>query len=148
MSSEEDSPTARTPNPVSKLRAADIMNRPVISAYPTTMARNVAIQMLMGGYSGVPITETTGEVIGIVSEIDIIRAIRAGKPLESTEAGHIMARNVICVDAEDFVDSVLQVLDEKKIVRVPVVREGKLAGVISRPDVLRAFIEPNFMTFS
>ena len=133
---------------VAQLRAQDIMSRPVVGASPTTMIRDVAVQMLMGGYSGVPVTKPNGEIVGIVSEIDIIRAIRAGKELDATAAEDVMARNVISVDAEDSVDSVLQVLDTKKIVRVPVVRDAKLVGVISRPDVLRAFIEPSFMSFS
>ncbi len=130
------------------MRAQDIMNRPVVGASASTMIRDVAVQMLMGGYSGVPITEPSGEIVGIVSEIDVIRAIRARKPLDTTAAEDIMARNVVCVDVEDSVETVLEILDTKKIVRVPVVRDDKLVGVISRPDVLRAFLEPKFMSFS
>lgn len=124
------------------------MNRPVVAAAPTTTARDVAIQLLMGGYSALPVTDRAGAVTGIVSEIDVIRAIRAGKPLETTIARDIMSAEVISVDVGASVEEVMQLLDTKQIVRVPVTEEGKLVGVISRPDVLRAFIEPKFMTFS
>lgn len=130
------------------MKAEEIMNRPVVAAARTTTARDVAIQMLMGGYSGMPITDRDGKVVGIVSELDIIRAVRAGRALETTTAEEIMTTDVVAVDVNATVEEVMEILDTRQIVRVPVTEEGKLVGVISRPDVLRAFIEPKFMTFS
>lgn len=130
------------------LKAQEIMNRPVVAAAPSTTARDIAIQLLMGGYSGLPVTDRSGTVVGIVSELDVIRTIRAGKALETTTADEIMSKNAICVDVADSIEHVMELMDTKQIVRVPVTEEGKLVGVISRPDVLRAFIEPKFMSFS
>jgi CBS domain-containing protein len=45
-------------------------------------------------------------------------------------------------------DEIMKVLEEKNIIRVPVTDKGKLVGVISRSDVLRAIIEPKFLRFS
>jgi CBS domain-containing protein len=133
---------------VGALKARDIMNRPVVAAASTTTARDIAIQLLMGGYSGLPVTDRSGAVTGIVSELDVIRAIRAGKPLETTTAEEIMTADVISVDVAASIEDVMELLDTKHVVRVPVTEDGKLVGVISRPDVLRAFIEPKFMTYS
>lgn len=130
------------------MKALDIMNRPVVAAAAATSARDIAIQMLMGGFSGMPITDRGGKVIGIVSELDLIRALRFGKPLDATAAEEIMTREVITVDVATSVEDVMEILDTKRIVRVPVTEDGRLVGVISRPDVLRAFIEPKFTTFS
>lgn len=129
------------------MKARDIMNQPVVAGARTTTVRDVAIQMLMGGYSGMPITEPDGTIIGIVTELDILRAIRGGLPLETTTSDAIMTREVISVEADSSLDEVLEILDTRKIVRVPVTEDGKLVGVISRPDVLRAFLEPKFWTF-
>ena len=129
------------------MKASDIMGRPVVAAAKTTTARDVAIQMLMGGFSGMPITERDGTILGIVSEFDIIHAIREGKSVETTMAGDIMTTDVASVDVNDSVEKVLEILDTRRVLRVPVTEQGKLIGVISRPDILRAFIEPNFMTF-
>jgi len=123
------------------------MGRPVVAAARTTTARDVAIQMLMGGFSGMPITERDGAIVGIVTEFDIIHAIREGKQVETTTAEAIMTRDVASVDINDSVDRVIEILDARHVLRVPVTEHGKLVGVISRPDILRAFIEPNFMTF-
>jgi CBS domain-containing protein len=102
----------------------------------------------MGGYSGLPITDSAGVVTGIVSELDIIRTIRAGRPLETTTAKEIMSLDVVSVDVSASIEDVMELIDVKRVVRVPVTEDGRLVGVISRPDVLRAFIEPKFMTFS
>jgi CBS domain-containing protein len=130
------------------MKAREIMNQPVLGAARTATARDVAIQMLMGGFSGMPITERDGSVIGIVSELDLIRALRAGKSLEATTAAEVMTTDVIAVDVDASMEEVMEILDSKQIVRVPVMAEGKLVGIISRPDVLRAALEPRLMRFS
>ena len=130
------------------MNAIDIMNRPVLAAAKSTSARDLAIQMLMGGFSGIPITERDGALVGIVSELDIIRALRAGKTLDSITAAEIMTAAVITVNIDATVEEIMEIMDTKQIVRVPVLEDGKLVGVVSRPDVLRAAIEPKFMRFS
>ncbi len=130
------------------MKARDLMNQPVLGAAKTATARDVVVQMLSGGFSGMPITERDGTLVGIDTEIDLIRALRAGKPLETTTAADVMTPDVIAVDVDDSVDKVMEILDSKNIVRVPVLENGQLVGIISRPDVLRAAIEPKFASFS
>ena len=130
------------------MNAIDIMNRPVLAAAKSTSARDLAIQMLMGGFSGIPITERDGAVVGLVSELDIIRALRAGKSLDNVPAAEIMTAEVITVNVDATVEEIMEIMDTKQIVRVPVLEDGKLVGVVSRPDVLRAALEPKFMRFS
>ncbi len=142
-SDEEANPT----DEVGEMKARDIMSRPVVAAAPTTTARDIAIQMFTGGFSGMPVTERDGQILGIVTEFDVIRAIRAHQPVGITIARDIMTLEVICVDVECTVDEVMKILETHRVQRVPVTEGGKLVGVISRPDILRAFVEPNFMTF-
>jgi|SRR3990172_1591370 len=129
------------------MNAQDIMSRPVVAAAPTATARDVAIYMLLGGFSGVPITERDGRVVGIVTELDLMRAVRAGKTLETTTVSEIMSDSVIAVDVRASVEEVMDVLDSERILRVPVMKDGKMVGVVSRPDVLRALIETQFIRF-
>jgi len=68
--------------------------------------------------------------------------------VESTSAEDIMTEEVISVEADATVDEVMKIMETAHVIRVPVTSKGKLVGVIARPDVLRAFIEPNFMEFS
>jgi CBS domain-containing protein len=124
------------------------MVQPVVAVGKKTTARDIAIQMFLGGFSGLPVAEREGLMVGMVTEFDIIKAIRAGKKTESTTAEEIMTTKVISVDADASVDEVMQILETAHILRVPVTENGRLVGVIARPDILRAFVEPNFMEFS
>jgi CBS domain-containing protein len=104
--------------------------------------------MFLGGFSGMPVTERDGTVIGVITEFDIIRAIRGGRPVETTLAQDIMSKDVIAVDIETPIEDIVSIFERERILRVPVTERGKLIGVVSRPDVLRWLVEPNFMTFA
>ncbi len=127
------------------MRVSDVMQRPVYSATPTTTAREVAVNLLMSRISGFPIVDLAGALVGIVTELDLIRAIRAGKELESTLAAEIMTPHVITVDADESVEAVMETLDTEQIIRVLVTRDGRLVGVIARGDVIRAMLAPRFV---
>jgi CBS domain-containing protein len=129
------------------MKAKDIMVQPIVAVARDTTVRDLAIQMFLGGFSGMPVAERGGKMVGMVTEFDVIKAIRAGKPVESTPAEEIMTNKVISVETEASVDEVMQIMETAHVIRVPVTNKGKLVGVIARPDVLRAFVEPNFMEF-
>jgi CBS domain-containing protein len=127
--------------------ARDIMTDSVVAASRTTTMRDLAIQMLLGGFSGVPITERDGTILGLVTEFDIIRGIQAGRSAATTVAEAIMTRDVLTVTPETPLEEVADILERERFVRVPVAERGKLIGIVSRSDVLRYLVEPNFMTF-
>jgi len=64
-----------------KLKARDIMTRPVVSARENASARDVAMQLLCGLYSGMPVTNQKGEVTGVITEHDLLKAVKGGKAL-------------------------------------------------------------------
>ncbi|HET7870262.1 MAG TPA: CBS domain-containing protein [Actinomycetota bacterium] len=130
------------------MKASDIMHRPVVAATPTATGRDVAIQLLMGEFSGVPVAQADGSVVGVVTELDLISVLRGGKALETTLAQDIMTKDVATVGVETPLEEIMKVLEEKNIIRVPVTDKGKLVGIISRSDVLRAMIEPKFLRFA
>ena len=129
-------------------KAFEVMVRPVISARKSASARDVALQLMNGLYSGMPVTDDDGKVIGVITEIDILNAIMEGKELGGMVAGDIMTSEVVTVDPDTQVSEIIKIMNEKKIIRIPVVsKEGKLRGVVSRCDILRARIEPEFVTY-
>lgn len=127
--------------------AEEIMTQPVVAVSRTTSARDVAIQMFLGGFSGMPVADEDGTIAGIVTEFDVIRAIRDGLKIDTTTVETIMTEKVISVDVETPLHEVLDVLETAHILRVPVTENGKLVGVIARPDILKAYVEPNFLEF-
>ena len=131
-----------------KLKARDIMMQPAVAAAKSTTVRDAAIQMFLGGFSGMPVATRDGLLLGVITEFDVIRAIRKGRLAENTAVEEIMTKEVISVDAETSLDEVITIMDTAHILRVPVTENGKLIGIIGRSDILKAVVEPNFMEFS
>ena len=52
-------------------KASELMTMPVISARENACARDIALQLISGLYSGMPVTNDAGEIVGIVTELDI-----------------------------------------------------------------------------
>jgi len=129
------------------MKAREIMTRPVVAASKETTVRDAAIQMFLGGFSGMPVAERDGTLLGVITEFDVIRAIRRGQSPEWITVEEIMTDEVISVDVDESTDKVITLMDTAHIVRVPVTEDGKLVGVIARPDILRAYVKPNFMEF-
>ncbi len=129
------------------LKARDVMTRPVVSARQNASARDIAMQLLSGFYSGLPVTDDAGKVVGIVTEFDLLKQIREGKDLTTLRAEEVMTRESVTVDINTPLQEVLNVMMEKNIIRIPVTENGCLTGVIARCDILKAHIEPEFVTY-
>ena len=126
------------------MNASDMMNTPIVAASIGASAREVALYMLLGGFSGMPVLERDGSLVGIITELDLLHAPREGKSLDSTQVSEIMTHDVVTVDVSASTDEMMQILESERILRVPVMEDGKLVGIVSRPDLLRAAVEPQF----
>ena len=129
------------------LKAVDVMTRPVVSARKNASARDIAMQLLSGLYSGLPVTDDEGRVVGIVTEFDLLKQIGEGKELTSLRAEDVMTRESVTVDVNTPLQEVLNLMMKKNIIRIPVTENGSLTGVIARCDILKAHIEPEFVTY-
>src|SRR5262245_49219611 len=128
------------------MKARDVMNRRVTAATPHAIGRDLALQLLSGMYSGLPVVAANGTVIGVVTEFDLLNAVREGKDLQTIKADQIMGRPPVCVEEDEALDAVIAKMTTHHVIRVPVVRGGKLVGVIARADILSRLIEPEFVT--
>ncbi|MGQ3685480.1 MAG: CBS domain-containing protein [Candidatus Loosdrechtia sp.] len=126
--------------------AKDVMNRIVTAARKKTIGRDLAVKLLSGMYSGLPVVDDEGKVIGVVSEFDLLKAIKEGKTLEQVTAEDIMSKDPVTVSEETPVDDVIEIMVRHNIIRVPVVRNDNLVGLISRCDILSSIIQPEFVT--
>lgn len=129
------------------LKASDVMVRPVISAKIHASARDVTLQLLHGLYSGMPVTDEEGKPIGMITEFDLLEAVRAGKELVRSTAEDVMTKDVCTVDVATPVPDIVKIMKEKNVIRLPVTHDGKLVGIIARCDILKALIEPEFVTY-
>ena len=127
-------------------KASEIMTRPVVSARENASARDVALQLMTGHFSGMPVTNDDGKVVGIVTEFDILKAVQDGKELGRTTAKDIMTQDVATAKEDATVEEFLLLMEEFHILRLPIVKDDKLVGIVSRSDILRSLIEPEFVT--
>jgi len=129
------------------LTAGQIMQKPVLATTMRASARDVAAQLVRNEFSGMPVAERDGTLMGVVTEADILRVLGEGKALETLTAADIMTEKPATVDLEAPIREVIQILQEHRILRVPVTERGRLVGIISRSDIIRAVLEPEFMAF-
>jgi CBS domain-containing protein len=147
------------------MQARDIMTTAVIAVTPDTSIRQVATVLRDNGISAVPVVDGSGALVGIVSEGDLIdrndseRERRRDWWLEMLAEGtalspafldfvrstdrpvrQVMVAPVKTVSEDTPVEDIGELLQQERIKRVPVVREGRVVGIVSRADVLRALI--------
>ena len=145
------------------MNAAQVMTHPPVSAGPTMSVREIAKLLLQHAISAVPIIDASGTLLGIVSEGDLIRRRdvardeRASWWLEVLAEGQdlapellayihsgdrlardVMTREVITVEEQTPLLEVVRLLEQHGIKRVPVLRQGRVVGIVSRADLLRA----------
>jgi CBS domain-containing protein len=114
--------------------ARDIMTCTVATIYPEASAQEAAQLLYQKRISGAPVVDADGNIIGIITEADIISKVNR----EGLRVADIMSHDIIAVDEETPVNEIAALLTERKIKRVPVVCEGKLVGIVSRADIVHA----------
>lgn len=140
--------------------ARDVMTTSVVTVSPATSVQEVAQLLLEHHISAVPVVDAEGRLAGIVSEGDLIRRPEMGtEPRQSwwltllggpedsardyvkvhgRRASDVMTRRVVTVAEDTPVAEIARLLEERRIKRVPVVRDGRLVGIVSRADLVRA----------
>jgi CBS domain-containing protein len=119
-----------------------IMTRPAISARKDAPVKEIAFEIFYGFFSGMPVTDENGKVIGVVTELDLLKQVDAGKDFERITADDIMTKKPLTVDVNTSLKDVLAIMIEKNIIRIPVTDESRLVGIISRRDILRHYLQP------
>jgi len=123
------------------LQAEQFMQDGIYAYQPEDDGEKLAQAMTEGGFGSVPIVDQDRHLLGIVSEFDLLRAIKEEKHLASVKAGDLMTPNPITVLPETPAMDIIQLLEAKHLIRMPVVNEeGQLVGVVARRDVLLGYL--------
>ena len=144
------------------MRATDVMTPNVITVDPDMSIQVLATLLSERGISGAPVVDASGRMLGIVSEGDLLHRAELGterreqrRPswwLEHFASGlardyvkshgrtvkDIMTRDVVTVEEETDLADVATLLETNQIKRVPVMRGGKIVGIVSRANLVRA----------
>lgn len=141
------------------MRAKDVMTTEPITVGPQATVGEIAELLLRRRISGVPVVDSSGRVLGVVSEDDLMHREETGGPRRRSRwlawfsnrqavefvkthgriAQDVMSAPAIMIDEEASLADIAGLLEERRIKRVPVLRDGKLVGIVSRADLLRGF---------
>ncbi|MEM9353034.1 MAG: CBS domain-containing protein [Planctomycetota bacterium] len=122
------------------MNASDIMTPNVLTIGADATIREAIDLLIQEGISGLPVVDTNGCLIGIVTEFALLAIAYDRNVCEESVSDH-MTREVLTVEADEPVNKVADLCIVNRVRRVPVLEGGRLAGLISRRDVLRAVYE-------
>ena len=118
---------------MTQITVREIMTRDVITVPATMPVKEVAALLSDKRITGVPVVDEGGNVVGVLSEYDVISR-------QGATVGDIMSPQVISVTEDTDAEEVASLLTNRRIRRVPVLAGGKLAGIVSRSDLMRLFM--------
>jgi len=142
------------------MKASEVMTLGVYTMRPDASVHDAARLMVERGVSGVPVVDTAGALVGIVTEGDLLRRAETGterrRPrwLEifvgpgrlasdyvqshGRKVEEIMTRDVVTVSADTPLEDVVGIMERRRIKRVPVVKDGTVVGIVSRANLIQA----------
>jgi CBS domain-containing protein len=139
------------------MKIEEIMTRDVITVVPQTSIHEAARLMVDHGVSGLPVVDEQGQLVGVLSEGDLIlrqkarlrvpwwrvffqdgeRLAREYQKAAGTTVAEVMTKAVISVSPDLPVEAAALILDQRRIRRVPVVTDGRVVGIVSRGDLVK-----------
>ncbi len=130
------------------MKALDLMSVDIIAATENVSAIEVATRIVLSAINGMPvISKDDGRLLGVVTTIDILRAIRRGGDLTKIMAKELMSPEPVSVKEDADVNEIIDLMDKNGIMMIPVVeKDGRLIGVCSRSDVLKEILNERFVT--
>lgn len=146
------------------MRARDLMTRDPVTIPPVAPLALVARTLAERGFSGAPVVDADGKLLGMVTEGDLIRRLAAPEDAPRSwlrdfftpaarqasrfarthgqTAADVMTTSLITAEADTPIEKIAKAMEERNIRRVPVVQDGRLIGLVSRADLIRALMVP------
>src|SRR5262245_40425427 len=143
------------------MKAADVMTLGAATVRNDALLPEAAQLMLQYGISGLPVVDSAGQLVGMVTEGDFLRHLERGAGRQrlrwlefllspgriadeyvrahSRKVEDVMTRRVTTVTEDTSVEEIAGLLDRHRIKRVPVMRDNKIVGIVSRANLLRGF---------
>ncbi len=119
------------------LQAKDIMTKEVVVVWPETSVKEVLELMLANEVSGIPVVERDMKLVGVVTEKDLLRLFFEPGSIGKKTVKEFMTQPVVHFDENENIEDICQCLNTVHFRRVPVTKDDKLVGIVSRPDVIR-----------
>jgi CBS domain-containing protein len=120
---------------------AAVMTTDIITVKKETPIHDAIEILLENDITGLPVVNEDMELIGIITEKDILKLLSALEN-DSATVEDFMTRNIVSFDQQEDLIAVCECLIENHFRRIPIVSQGKLTGIISRRDIIKYILEP------
>jgi CBS domain-containing protein len=144
------------------MKIRDIMSTRVISIAPDASVLEAIRLMLQNHISGLPVIDSSGAVVGVVTEGDFLRRGETGTERKrprwlefllgpgrladeyvkthARQVNNVMTREVVTIAEDAGLDEAVDIMERRRIKRLPVVRGGQVVGIVSRANLLHALV--------
>ncbi|OCP03931.1 MULTISPECIES: CBS domain-containing protein [unclassified Ensifer] len=141
------------------MRVKDVMTISLVKLSPDNSVRQAAQIMIDNHVSGLPVVDDDGRLVGLISEGDLIRRTELGGGVPTADptraagerahayvrrsswrVGDAMTADPVTIDEDAPIGRVAALMQERSIKRIPVLRDGRLIGIVSRADLLQAIL--------
>lgn len=114
------------------MKVKDCMSNTVCSCTPETTIQDVAKNMSQNHVGCIPICNNNSNVVGIVTDRDIVlRGVACGKNIATTPVSEIMTTQVCCCDENEELHKAEKIMSDMQIKRIPVTENSKIVGVLT-----------------
>ena len=136
-----------------QLTVRDIMTYQPKTVGPDTALKEAARDMVRLGVGGLPVVDADGLVVGMLGERELLQTLSGylqggrgegarapGVPAQRSTVRDAMTRQVLCVSPDQAIADVSSMMTNKDVDRVPVVRDGRIVGMLTRGDIVRKLL--------
>lgn len=142
------------------MKARDVMVSPVITLKEADTVKAAAALFLERRISGAPVVDEDRRVVGVISESDLLHRVEAGTERQrswwlrpfvgsedlaadyvrshATRVADVMSRHVIAAEPDTPLHEIARLMETNSIKRIPIVKNGRLAGIVSRANLIQA----------
>ena len=120
------------------LYASDVMVKEVITVTESMPLKDVARMFVEKKITGAPVVNVEGELVGVISETDIIRKTTSIGAWSPSTVGQIMTRPAVTVSPDETLQRVCEMMYNRRIHRVVVAEGPRIKGIVTTMDILRA----------
>lgn len=117
-------------------KAKEVMNPCVVTVSPDEDIYEAIRVMILNGVTGLPVAQEDRTVVGIITEKDVLSLLYDNRDKPGA-VRDFMTTHVVCFDQEDDLDQIIESLRTHSFRRVPILDHNRLAGIISRRDIIR-----------
>ena len=114
----------------------NIMTTNVVTVKPDATMRDAASLILRHGVSGLPVVDDQDQLVGVLSEWDLLQVLEEPE-VEMEPIANYMTADPVCVSEETSLVDVVDLFRSRRVRRLPVTRDGELVGLVSRHDLIR-----------